>query len=412
MRISTNQLYQSGINAMGRQQASLLQVYQQISSGRRMVTPADDPLAAAQAINIGQAKSLNERLAANRDVAMQNLAIEESVLNNVTLRYQDIQQRLVEASTDTLSDADRQTLSQVIRNLKENMLALANSTDGNGQYLFSGHQGDQAPFSLNPDATVTWQGDQGQRLVQIDQTRQVSTSDDGLKIFMSATPGSRTYYTQAQATNSGTGHISTPVITDPNGANVGKDFSISFSGNPVQYSVSVFDKSGTLLDGPTVPATLDPTTGTVQLPGGMSVKISGEPNDGDTFEVRNTQNEDINIFDTLDKLADALATPVDGNPTAKAQLQNILTQAGQKVQENYNAALTVRASLGARVNEIEALNDAGQQRALGFESELSRLESLDLYTATMDLNMRLAGLEAASLAFQKIQSLSLFSMKR
>src|SRR5690606_29395816 len=119
MRISTNQFYQAGTNALGKQQSQLLHIYQQISSGRRMVTPADDPLGAAQAINLSQSKSLNARLAENRTVARQNLGMEENTLNSATGLMVEIKTRLNEAANGTLSDADRQTLSSVIQNLKE-----------------------------------------------------------------------------------------------------------------------------------------------------------------------------------------------------------------------------------------------------------------------------------------------------
>src|SRR5690606_7836056 len=118
------------------------------------------------------------RLAENRTVARQNLGMEENTLNSATGLMVEIKTRLNEAANGTLSDADRQTLSSVIQNLKENMLALANATDGNGQYLFSGYQGTRAPFNVTAAGNVEWQGDQGKRLVQIDQTRQVSTADD------------------------------------------------------------------------------------------------------------------------------------------------------------------------------------------------------------------------------------------
>jgi len=412
MRISTNQFYQAGTNALGKQQSQLLHIYQQISSGRRMVTPADDPLGAAQAINLSQSKSLNARLAENRTVARQNLGMEENTLNSATGLMVEIKTRLNEAANGTLSDADRQTLSSVIQNLKENMLALANATDGNGQYLFSGYQGTRAPFNVTAAGNVEWQGDQGKRLVQIDQTRQVSTSDDGKSIFMTAAPGDRTYITSGSGANTGTGVISDPVVTDPNGANVGMDFVIEFSGDPAEHTITVVDKSGAVVDGPFGPTPFDPGAKKLTLPGGMEVILSGEPVNGDRFEVKTAQGEDLNIFDTLDRLAAALSEPISGNPSAASNLRNVITESGMRLDANYNAMLTVRSSLGARLGEIDMLDAGGQQRDIGFTSELSRLQDLDLYTSTMLLEQRRSGLEAASLAFKKIQSLSMFLINR
>src|SRR3546814_808607 len=146
MRISSTLFFQTGLNSINAQQSDLMHLYQQIGSGQRMVTPADDPLAAAQAINISQSQSLNKRFADNRDVAKSNLGIEENTLNSVTTLLQDIKTRLIEAGNGTMADADRATLSNVLASARTSLLGLANATDGSGQYLFDGPMGRPAPF--------------------------------------------------------------------------------------------------------------------------------------------------------------------------------------------------------------------------------------------------------------------------
>src|SRR3546814_3340114 len=89
----------------------------------------------------------------------------------------DLKTRLGQAGNGTLSDADRATLADVLSSAKANMLALANGTDGNGQYLFSGLHGDMAPYTQDASGTVTWQGDTGQRNIQVDQTWQLAGGD-------------------------------------------------------------------------------------------------------------------------------------------------------------------------------------------------------------------------------------------
>lgn len=153
MRISSTLFFQTGLNSINAQQADLMHLFQQVGSGQRMVTPADDPLAAAQAINISQAQSLNQRFAGNREVAKRNLGMEENTLNSITTLMQDVKTRLIQVGT-TLSDVDRATLANVFESAKSNMLALANSTDGNGQHLFSGSYGNMAPYQANAGGDV------------------------------------------------------------------------------------------------------------------------------------------------------------------------------------------------------------------------------------------------------------------
>ena len=66
MRVSTNTIYETGTNLMLQQQEALVKTQQQLSTGRRILAPSDDPIAAAQALNITQSESLNKQYAVNR----------------------------------------------------------------------------------------------------------------------------------------------------------------------------------------------------------------------------------------------------------------------------------------------------------------------------------------------------------
>lgn len=517
MRISSSLFFQTGLNSINAQQSDLLHLYRQAASGQRMVTPADDPLGAAQAVNLSQSQSLNERYGANRDVLKMNLGNEENTLNSVTTLLQDIKTRLVEAGNGTMSDADRATLADVLRNSKDTLFGLANATDGNGQYMFAGFSGSQPAFVKDASGAVSYAGDSGQRLVQADQTRRIASSDLGSDVFARAASGSRAYITHADAGNSGTGVIGAPAITDPLGANVGKPFTIEFTETPapgsvLQYTVRAFNADGSeaQVDGP---HDYDANTATLALPGGLQVAFSGVPGAGDTFSVEpasvpayvarglpgNTgtgslgspvitdpqgahvgkpfriefadnagvlqytvhaldgagnpvetvgpldydaaatelvlpggvqvpfsgvpadgdafmvepgsgMEADLNIFDTLDAIILALDTPTDGDPAGQAKLANALASAMQKIDVNYDQVLTVRASVGSRLNEIDAIDANGKLRGLSYTSQLSKLEDVDYYTVTTQLELRRSALEAAALAFKKIQGTSLFNM--
>lgn len=515
MRISSTLFFQTGLNSINAQQSDLMHIYQQLGSGQRMVTPADDPLAAAQAINISQAQTMNARFAKNRDVANQNLGIEDNTLGSINVLMQNLKTELIYAGNGTLSDADRATLGNVLSNARENLLGLVNATDGSGQYLFSGAKGDTAAYQ-DVNGKIVYMGDAGQRKIQADQTRQIASSDVGSDIFDRAAPGTTSYLTSAGAANAGTGVISTPMIMDPNGTNIGKIFNVTFVAgpNPGEFTYTAIAKdpaggtdsphTGVYIPGTT--ASLDlgggvqanfsgvPVPGdgfvvepasssdyaasktvggadaaisspevsdyskvrsgdvyqikfdtndkytvtisnpafpgqdivigdqkfvpgrenTLQLPHGMQVKISGEPAINDTFVVKPSavgSKTDLNIFDTLDGLIAALKTPL-ATDEQQAAFQNTLNTAMQRLDVNYNNVLTVRASVGARMNELDGLNANGAMRSLSYSGQLKQLEDLDYYSASTQLQLRTAALEAAALAFRKIQSTSLFNMNK
>lgn len=428
MRISSSLFFQTGLNSINAQQSDLMHLFQQIGSGQRMVTPADDPLAAAQAINISQAQTMNQRYADNREVARQNLGVEENTLNSVTLLMQDIKTRLVEAGNGTLSDADRKTLSNVLEHARTTLLGLANATDGNGQYLFSGSKGDVMPFD---ETTGAYLGDASQRNIQVDQTRRMPSSDVGTDIFSRATPGITRYLTTAgpqtdgSTANQGSGVIGTTAVYDANQLNPDYEFQIEFTADNT-YEIAVYDTKDASYPDPS--SKVDPAAypalddwelpqsflpgedNTLRLPFGVQVKLSGNPQLDDTFTVNSATSQDLNVFKTLDEMIAALEQPFDGDTTASSHFRNVLASSMQRIDVNYDNILTVRASVGARFNEIDALEANGDLRNLGYRDQLSRLEDLDYYTATTQLELRKSALEAASLAFRKIQGTSLFNM--
>jgi len=417
MRISTSLMYQTGLSTLGAQQSDLMHLFQQIGTGRRLVTPADDPLAAAQALNMSQTLALNTRYADNRAIAKQNLGIEENTLNSVTQALQDIKTRVVEAGNGTYADANRRSLADVLKNYRETLLGYANATDGNGQHLFSGYKGDAPAYVKASDGSIVWSGDSGQRMIQVDQTRRMSSGDVGADIFNRATPGTNSYVATAHSSNSGTGLIGSTSVTDPAGANVGKSFSIAFSEVDIDGDGTLeMAYTVTIDDGVSSPTSLPPQAyvdGQAIDLGGVSVVISGQPEAGDAFETEPAQSADLDLFATLDALIEILETPVDGDPVAQAKLTNILNTANQKITINHDNVLTVRASVGARLDELDKLDANGAQRGLGYEDHLSKLENVDWYQAISDLQLRQTALQAAAMAFQSIQAnTSLFMQKR
>lgn len=416
MRISSSLVFQTGLKTINTQQSDLLHLYQQIGTGQKMVTPADDPLGASQAINLSQSQALNARYADNRAVANQNLGTEEDALNSLTLLLQDVRTRLVEAGNGTMSDADRGTLAGVLRQAQMTALGIANSTDGNGQYLFSGSRGDVKPY----DDSGVYMGDGLQRLIQADQTRRIAGGDVGADVFERAQPGTRAYLSVADPANAdsaggktGTAVLGEAAIVDNTlgNADARYSFSIAFdtTTSPATYTVTATDLVGGT---PAVTTTHNWTPGqkTLDLGVGTTVEIRGEPDNGDLFTVEPLQHStSVNLFQALGDLADVLEQPSQGDSVSLAGLSNMLNTASQKLATLYDNVLTVRASVGARMNELTALENTGSQRNLGYAKALSNIEDLDYYEASTQLSLRKMALEGAGLAFQTIQSLSLFN---
>ena len=182
MRVSNNTSYEIGIAALNRQQTAQVKTLEQISSGRRMLTPADDPSAYARAMEVSQADSVNTQQATNRQYAASNFAILEGTLGDVTNVLQNAQQLVVSARNGTLDDGARIAIATELRGNFGEMLGLANRTDGNGQYLFSGVQGSTKPFA-DTGSGVQYFGDEGLRMIQASASRQLAVNESGKEVF-------------------------------------------------------------------------------------------------------------------------------------------------------------------------------------------------------------------------------------
>lgn len=402
MRISSNTLYDSNVAALNQQQAQLLKTQQQISSGRRVLTPADDPVASARILDLTQADSMNNQYAANRSAARHTVALAETNLQGVSTLIEDVRTALVGAGNSSMTDAERQAVATNLQGRLEELIGLANSTDGSGNYLFSGFQSKTKPF-VDTAAGMGYFGDDGVRKVQVSASRQMASSDSGADIFMRIKNGNGTFVTQAAAANAGSGVASVGSVLNP-ALVTGHNYQIDF----------------TVAAGVTTYSVTDSTTATVLSTGnayvsgqaisfdGVQFEIKGAPANGDSFTVTPSANE--SVFKTISDMITALGTPIAaGSASGAAQLNGNLTRGIRNLDNALNNILTTRASLGLRLNEIDALQSSGDDLGLQFKQSLSELQNVDYIKAISDLTQQKTYLEAAQQSFVKVSSLSLFN---
>lgn len=400
MRISTNTVYEQGVSSMLRQQEAMLKTQQQVASGRRILTPADDPVAAARALEVTQADSINTQYAENRDNAKSSLGLAESVLQGVTTLIHDVRTVAVNAGNTTLSNNDRASLASELRGRLDELVGLANSTDGSGQYLFSGYQGTTKPFTRTP-AGVQYSGDQGQRLIQVAASRQIVVSDSGTDIFERIRNGNGVFVTAAGAANSGSGVISPGSVITP-ASLTGHNYQINFTVAAGITTYDVVDATSST----TLSAANPYTSGSTISFDGLQFDIQGAPANGDQFTVAPSTNQ--SLFKTLADLIAVVAAPVIGQ-AGGAKLSNGLNVALLNLDRGLDNILSVRAALGTRLQEVDALQSAGEDLTLQYQQTLSQLQDVDYAQALTELNRQQMYLDAAQKSFVKVSGLSLFN---
>lgn len=187
MRLSTAQIYDQQMRGISNSQATWLNAGEQLSSGKRVVKPSDDPVAAAQAVVLSQAQAQTSQYASARGFATNNISQEETNLQQVTSVVQQAQTIVVAAANGTLSDDDRASYAQQLTGIRDQLLNLANTTDGNGRYMFAGYKTDTAPFVQDANGDVSYVGGDTAITQKVDANRIMTTNHTGSDVFMSLT---------------------------------------------------------------------------------------------------------------------------------------------------------------------------------------------------------------------------------
>jgi flagellar hook-associated protein 3 FlgL len=184
MRISTAQLHQQGANAILDNQSRMARTQMQLTTGRRILAPSDDPAGAGQVLRLTEAVVAAEQYRKNADAARSRLEIEEGVLAQTTDMLQRARELAVQGLNGTNGASSRAKIATEIRQILGALVGAANSTDQNGDYLFAGYyQGTTLPFVDSGGGNYVYNGDQGQRLLQVSDTLQVADGDPGSEVF-------------------------------------------------------------------------------------------------------------------------------------------------------------------------------------------------------------------------------------
>lgn len=184
MRISTNSMYQKNLQNILNTQSHWQKSGLHLATGKKVLCPSDDPMAASQALVVKQAQARNEQLQATRQSIEKSLARQDTILKEATTIVQNIQETLVYAGNETLNDTDRADLANKLQGFKDQLISLANSRDANGHYIFAGSKNDTPPFIVNEQGQVSYVGSQETLNVFIDETREIPINFTGNNIFL------------------------------------------------------------------------------------------------------------------------------------------------------------------------------------------------------------------------------------
>ncbi len=400
MRLSTQSYYQRSIAAMLDQQSALSRIQNQVASGKKITSPADDPIAAVHIMELERSKQEYGQYDKNSALARNRLNLEESAIADAGTVLQRVRELILQASnTGTLTDQDRNSIAVELQSRLEQLQDIGNRKDGNGEYLFAGFSTLTQPFVGASSGNVVYAGDQGSRVLQVGPTQRIADSHSGFDLFMNIPQGNGTFYTRAGAANTGNGSINVGSVTNP-AAWVRDNYTLTFT------AADTWEITDTATPTPNVVATGTYTPGNAIDFNGVRVAISGTPAAGDTFSINESRNE--SVFDTVDRVIDVLRNPAN-TPAAMAQLSTTLEGSLQQIDQASDHMLGVRGQVGARLSSLDTADAAREDVGIDIAASLSDLQDLDYAEALARMNQQLVGLQAAQLSYSQIAQLSLFN---
>ncbi|ENC6657354.1 flagellar hook-associated protein FlgL [Aeromonas hydrophila] len=402
MRITTNMVYNRNISSLNGANERLSTAYEQLMTGNKFKTAGEDPSGMSQKLALTKEIDLFKQYGVNGSLLENSLGHEETVLSALNTAMTSAQTLIQKANDSAVGFEDRQAIASELEGLQKQMFDLMNSKNSQGEYIFGGNQSKTQPFIQDASGNYVFQGDTGQRNIQVSPTVQIPANDSGFNLF-EIVPTRRT-------SSAGSANIQVGVADqgnfdsfyrnnyDPSLAS--NQYTVNtIAGTPDTYEIR--DGGGALLQsGDYVAGNKIPFNGlelTLSLPAGGAAQ---------NFVLDPPQNNNI-----LDGMSDFITALRDPNITPDTfQLKVADATAHMK-----NARLNVDQGLGeigGRMNGLEQVMGSNDGLSTLNEQARAKVSEADLYEVIATLSKEDAALSATQLSFSKISKLTLFDYIR
>ena len=400
MRISSIEQFQQGIDSILNQQAKLNQTQLQLATGKKVLKPSDDPAVATQLLNLSSLKANNLQYDRNINTALNELELQESVLASSGNVLQRVRELVIQANNATQGPQTREAIADEISNLADELLQLANTKSPSGEYIFAGYNS-RTPAFAKSDAGFVYQGDQGQRLLQVSEDTQLAVRDNGADVFQGMTTGDGRFLLETPVSNTGDGLVKMSSTIDAISDNYTITFIQTNPGDPLLYSVSGEDV-GAVATGTFAP-------GEAINFNGISIEIEGTLENGDSYAINRSVRQDV--FQSVQAIANALLAGTETGAKS-SKLANDLGQSISTMDQALEHLQSRRTIVGNRLQALDTRASENADGLLRLERQTSELNDLDFAEAVSRLNLQTTALQAAQQSYIKIQGLSLFNYLR
>ena len=405
MRISTSQIYDQNIRSIMNNQEDLVKTQQQLATGKRIITPSDDPVGAAKVLRLTEEIDELEQFQRNNDLVTGSLEQQEAVLTNITNSINRARTLVVQAGSGILSDPDKRAIGAELEQIKLEIFDLMNTQDADGNYIYAGYQSANQAFTYNPAATgnaISFSGDAGVSFIQLSNSSTIQSTSNGYEVFenvlsrfkFSVTSDTVSSLSNATVSEQGTFDTFFNKNYDPV-TSANNDYQITFLASGEAQLTNV--GTGAVVD-------------TVGFASGQPFTIKGMQFTatavaGDTIDFSLDAPEKKSMAQTLHEVQEILMdSTIDNNA-----LQEAIADSLVGLDNGLEKISLERASIGSRLNIAESTYESNLDMEIAAKSSRSAIQDVDYAEASSEFAKQETALEAALASFPQVSNLSLFN---
>lgn len=406
MRISTRQVFLNNLSNINTTNEQIFHAQEQLTTGKKILQPSDDPLASSQIMKFKQELALSEQYASNIEVAKRRLTLEEKRIDQINTQAIRLKELVIKGKTGTISASERKIIASEIGEIIGSIEGMMNTKDIQGEYLFSGYKGFVKPYTLDQrTGRYVFNGDEGQRNLQVGPENKVASTDSGFDIFekVAKVPG----YVIADVNQDNNQITKTKIVEANKFDNLvsarGK-LTISHNG-AVPPVFSVTDESGK-----DVAYTVDGSTLKV---GGVELEFDiGRWASGNNGAIKLDAISQHNILNTALDAKKALETADFSNPESKAEFNKTMDNVLENLKGVEDLNLVTRSSIGGRANSLDKQDSVNEDYKLFTKQALSSFEDLSYDEAISLFMLYKTALQSSYASFSQVKDLNLFTYLR
>lgn len=419
MRISSTQIFNLATQSMADTNQAISKTQEQLSTGRRVLSAADDPVAATRIQQITSELNAIDQYKKNITLAENSLTLTESTLNAITNNLRRLEELAIQAgNTATLSEGDYRALVSEVELRLDELLDMLNTRNVNGDYIFAGYKSGSPAFVGDISSGFQFAGDEGQFKIQVDTNTTIAASDSGKNIFVDVPSENNTVTTSTNPNNRSIPPVEITVgeIVDQVAYDnfYPEDIVITFNEDsaivPNGKNFTVTERSS----GKIIAANVNYVDGEELTYNGVSFRMTGNPAsedsvaglNGDQLFINSSNKQDV--LNTVLRFRNAMSN-YDGNSTSRDNLESVVASTIANLSNAQNTILDTVTTIGARNNTLQSTTELHLDTEIVSKKILSDLQDLDYAEAASRLSMQTMILQAAQASFLRISELNLFN---